>query len=72
MKKSVKKAKPLIISLIVVFAFVSGFFIFIKSYVDSSKQNYLNKIQNYIDASSYLAKSKILKNVEDLNEDYVN
>ncbi|KKW61572.1 STREFT protein [Mycoplasma capricolum] len=72
MKKSVKKAKPWIISLIVVFAFISGFLFFIKSYVDSSKQNYINKIQNYIDASSYLAKSKILKNVEDLNEDYVN
>ncbi|UKS54275.1 STREFT protein [Mycoplasma feriruminatoris] len=72
MKKSVKKAKPWVIGLIVVFAFISGFLFFVKSYVDSSKQNYLNKIQSYIDASSYLAKSKILKNVEDLNEDYVN
>ncbi|SRX61371.1 STREFT protein [Mycoplasma mycoides subsp. capri] len=72
MKKSIKKAKPWLISLIVMFAFISGFLFFIRSYVDSSKQNYLNKIQSYIDASSYLAKSKILKSVEDLNEDYVN
>ncbi|AME11525.1 hypothetical protein MmmBen468_0348 [Mycoplasma mycoides subsp. mycoides] len=72
MKKSIKKAKPWLISLIVMFAFISGFLFFIRSYVDSSKQNYLNKIQSYIDASSYLTKSKILKSVEDLNEDYVN
>ncbi|WP_146147164.1 STREFT protein, partial [Mycoplasma leachii] len=52
--------------------FFSSFGIFAKSYVDSNKQKVVNKIQNYVQASSYAVQSRILKETENLNEDYLN
>ncbi|QVK09356.1 STREFT protein [Mycoplasma mycoides] len=61
------------VAIISVFAiFLSSFGIFAKSYVDSSKQKIVNKVQNYVQASSYAVQSRILKETENLNEDYLN
>ncbi|WP_434333111.1 STREFT protein [Mycoplasma capricolum] len=61
------------VTIISIFAiFFSGFGIFAKSYVDSNKQKIVNKIQNYVQASSYAVQSRILKETENLNEDYLN
>ncbi|WP_434334540.1 STREFT protein [Mycoplasma capricolum subsp. capricolum] len=61
------------VTIISIFAiFFSSFGIFAKSYVDSSKQKIVNKIQNYVQASSYAVQSRILKETENLNEDYLN
>ncbi|WP_434323806.1 STREFT protein [Mycoplasma capricolum] len=60
-------------TIISIFAiFFSSFGIFAKSYVDSNKQKIVNKIQNYVQASSYAVQSRILKETENLNEDYLN
>ncbi|WP_434325175.1 STREFT protein [Mycoplasma capricolum] len=61
------------VTIISIFAiFFSSFGIFAKSYVDSNKQKIVNKIQNYVQASSYAVQSRILKETENLNEDYLN
>ncbi|MDP4040661.1 STREFT protein [Mycoplasma mycoides] len=61
------------VAIISVFAiFLSSFGIFAKSYVDSNKQKIVNKVQNYVQASSYAVQSRILKETENLNEDYIN
>ncbi|CEA10389.1 STREFT protein [Mycoplasma capricolum] len=61
------------VTIISIFAiFFSSFGIFAKSYVDSNKQKIVNKIQNYVQASSYAVQSRILKKTENLNEDYLN
>ncbi|WP_434325174.1 STREFT protein [Mycoplasma capricolum] len=61
------------VAIISIFAiFFSSFGIFAKSYVDSNKQKIVNKIQNYVQASSYVVRSRILKETENLNEDYLN
>ncbi|WP_434338270.1 STREFT protein [Mycoplasma capricolum] len=61
------------VAIISIFAiFFSSFGIFAKSYVDSNKQKVVNKIQNYVQASSYAIRSRILKETENLNEDYLN
>ncbi|WP_434343612.1 STREFT protein [Mycoplasma sp. 06067-C1-B144P-99-0482-3] len=61
------------VTIISIFAiFFSSFGIFAKSYVDSNKQKVVNKIQNYVQASSYAVQSRILKETENLNEDYLN
>ncbi|WP_434336305.1 STREFT protein [Mycoplasma capricolum] len=61
------------VAIISIFAiFFSSFGIFAKSYVDSNKQKIVNKIQNYVQASSYAVRSRILKETENLNEDYLN
>ncbi|QVK08554.1 STREFT protein [Mycoplasma mycoides] len=61
------------VAIISVFAvFLSSFGIFAKSYVDSNKQKIVNKVQNYVQASSYAVQSRILKETENLNEDYLN
>ncbi|WP_434337796.1 STREFT protein [Mycoplasma capricolum] len=61
------------VTIISIFAiFFSSFGIFAKSYVDSNKQKIVNKIQNYVQASSYAVRSRILKETENLNEDYLN
>ncbi|UVO24777.1 hypothetical protein [Mycoplasma capricolum] len=50
------------VTIISIFAiFFSSFGIFAKSYVDSNKQKIVNKIQNYVQASSYAVQSRILK-----------
>ncbi|WBX36574.1 STREFT protein [Mycoplasma capricolum] len=61
------------VTIISIFAiFFSSFGIFAKSYVDSNKQKIVNKIQNYVQSSSYAVQSRILKETENLNEDYLN
>ncbi|KKW61860.1 STREFT protein [Mycoplasma capricolum] len=61
------------VTIISIFAiFFSSFGIFAKSYVDSNKQKIVNKIQNYVQASSYAVQSRILKETENLNEYYLN
>ncbi|WFQ93143.1 STREFT protein [Mycoplasma feriruminatoris] len=61
------------VAIISVFAvFLSSFGIFAKSFVDSNKQKVVNKVENYIKASSYAVQSRILKETENLNEDYLN
>ena len=72
MLKFIKNNK-LWVAIISVFAiFLSSFGIFAKSYVDSNKQKIVNKVQNYVQASSYAIQSRILKETENLNEAYLN
>ncbi|WP_434325867.1 STREFT protein [Mycoplasma leachii] len=72
MLKFIKNNKWWVIIISIFAIFFSSFGIFAKSYVDSNKQKVVNKIQNYVQASSYAVQSRILKETENLNEDYLN
>ncbi|WP_434335422.1 STREFT protein [Mycoplasma leachii] len=72
MLKFIKNSKWWVIIISIFAIFFSSFGIFAKSYVDSNKQKVVNKIQNYVQASSYAVQSRILKETENLNEDYLN
>ncbi|WP_434328674.1 STREFT protein [Mycoplasma capricolum subsp. capricolum] len=72
MLKFIKNNKWWVTIISIFSIFFSSFGIFAKSYVDSNKQKIVNKIQNYVQASSYAVQSRILKETENLNEDYLN
>ncbi|WFQ95628.1 STREFT protein [Mycoplasma feriruminatoris] len=72
MLKFFKNNKWWVIILSVFALFFSSFGIFSKSYVESNKQKVVHKVENYIKASSYAVESRILKETENLNEDYLN
>jgi len=56
----------------VIVIITGGFIGFVAGFGKAEAQKYTDMVQNYITASSYAVKGKILQNEEDVNSSYVN